>query len=125
LSTVFAEIASMAPHSISPPSETVEFGKPTASPTSAFKPNYSPKLQSEIQPKSKPKAPLRTIFPPFQIEEHVIDEAPPLKAIVVGAGISGINAGILLPQKVPGLDLTVYEKTSDIVSLYCTPDNKT
>ncbi|KAL4865333.1 hypothetical protein BDV12DRAFT_211106 [Aspergillus spectabilis] len=38
----------------------------------------------------------------------------PLKAIVVGAGITGITAGILLPAKVPGLSLTIYERYSDI-----------
>ncbi|OBT76266.1 hypothetical protein VF21_03316 [Pseudogymnoascus sp. 05NY08] len=33
---------------------------------------------------------------------------------VIGAGISGITAGILLPAKVPGIDLTIYEKNSDV-----------
>lgn len=98
----------MAPHATSPVSE------------SSGKTNdgieFSPALQAELQPKYKPKAPLRTIFPELIIEEHPIDETPSLRAVVVGAGIAGINAGILLPQKVPGLDLTIYEKTSDVVS---------
>lgn len=37
---------------------------------------------------------------------------------MIGAGISGITAGILLPAKVPGIDLTIYEKNSDVVSFY-------
>jgi hypothetical protein len=66
-------------------------------------------LKLDIRPRSKPKPPLRTIFPRLDIEEHAIDGTPPLKAIVVGAGISGTNTGILLPRKVPGLELTIYE----------------
>ena len=52
---------------------------------------------------------------PLEIEEHPIDSAPRIKAIVVGSGIAGINAAILLPTKVPGLDLVIYERSSDIV----------
>lgn len=57
----------------------------------------------------------RTIHPPLKLENHPVDERLPLKAIVVGAGITGITAGILLPAKVPGLSLTIYERHSDIV----------
>ncbi|OJJ00880.1 hypothetical protein ASPVEDRAFT_127510 [Aspergillus versicolor CBS 583.65] len=56
----------------------------------------------------------RTIHPPLILENHPVDERLPLKAIVVGAGITGITAGILLPAKVPGLNLTIYERHSDI-----------
>ncbi|KAH8645424.1 putative flavin-binding monooxygenase [Xylariales sp. PMI_506] len=58
--------------------------------------------------------PLRTIWPHLKLEEHAIDEYPSLRVIVVGAGISGITAGILLPAKVPGIDLTIYERQDDI-----------
>ncbi|KAL3425486.1 hypothetical protein PVAG01_02277 [Phlyctema vagabunda] len=75
---------------------------------------YSSKLDAEVQPRSRPGAPLRTIFPPLEIEEHAIDDTPPLKAIVVGAGLTGINTAILLPRKVPGLELKIFEKASDI-----------
>lgn len=30
--------------------------------------------------------------------------------------MAGINAGILLPAKVPGIQLTVFEKNNDVVS---------
>jgi hypothetical protein len=33
------------------------------------------------------------------------------------AGLAGINAGILLPAKVPGIQLTIFEKNEDVVSL--------
>jgi len=32
----------------------------------------------------------------------------------VGAGLAGINAGILLPAKVPGINLTIFEKNADV-----------
>ncbi|KAM0416000.1 hypothetical protein ACHAPT_013055 [Fusarium lateritium] len=57
---------------------------------------------------------LRTVWPPLQLEDHPIDENPPIRAVVVGSGISGITAGILLPAKVPNLDLTIYERNEDI-----------
>lgn len=98
----------MAPHSVPTPPESVDTTQHTI--------KYSAALHAELQPKAKIKAPLRTIFPPLELEEHPIDEAPPISAIVVGAGIAGINAGILLPRKVPGLNLKIYEKSSDVVS---------
>ena len=48
------------------------------------------------------------------ISERAIDDARPLRIIYVGAGISGIIAAILLPRYVPNVELTVYEKNSDI-----------
>lgn len=33
---------------------------------------------------------------------------------VIGAGIAGINAGILLPAKVPGILLTIFDKNADV-----------
>jgi predicted NAD/FAD-binding protein len=32
-----------------------------------------------------------------------------LRVAVIGAGLSGIIAGVLLPAKVPGIDLTIFE----------------
>ncbi|KAI9685823.1 MAG: hypothetical protein M1822_004101 [Bathelium mastoideum] len=48
------------------------------------------------------------------LEDHAIDETPDLKVAVIGAGISGIVAGVLLPIKVPGIDLTIFEKNADV-----------
>ncbi|KAF5484230.1 FAD-binding monooxygenase aflW [Colletotrichum fructicola] len=63
---------------------------------------------------------LKTIDPHFVIEEHPIDEYEPIRAIVVGGGISGIIASILLPAKVPNIDLVVYERNSDIGGVWHT-----
>jgi heterodisulfide reductase subunit A-like polyferredoxin len=52
----------------------------------------------------------------FKLTEAPIDEIRELKVAVIGAGITGITAGILLPAKVPGLRLTILEKNDDVVS---------
>lgn len=49
----------------------------------------------------------------FKIRERPIDHHRELKVAVIGGGLSGITAGILLPQKVPNLNLTILEKNSD------------
>jgi len=74
-----------------------------------------PTITEDADPKSS-YPPLRTVFPPFELEERPIDADIPLKAVVVGAGIAGITAGILLPAKVSGIELVIYERESDLVS---------
>ena len=54
----------------------------------------------------------------LDLEQRPIDVPRSLKAIVVGAGISGINAAILLPAKVPGLDLRIFERDTDLVCYF-------
>lgn len=51
----------------------------------------------------------------FELEEHPIDAVRPIKVGIIGSGLAGITAGILLPAKVPGLDLRIFEKNSDVV----------
>jgi len=53
-------------------------------------------------------------MPHSGIEARSIDEARPLKVIVMGAGISGILASIRFPQRIQNLSLTVYEKNADV-----------
>ncbi|KAL2837567.1 hypothetical protein BJY01DRAFT_251389 [Aspergillus pseudoustus] len=43
-----------------------------------------------------------------------IDYARPMKVIVIGAGISGILAAIRFPQRIPNLDLVVYDKNPEV-----------
>lgn len=50
----------------------------------------------------------------FKIEERPIDQYRTLRVAVIGGGLSGITAGILLPKKVPKLDLTILEKNGDL-----------
>lgn len=48
--------------------------------------------------------------------DRFIDEPRSLRVGVIGGGLAGILAGILLPEKVPGIQLTIYEKNKDFVS---------
>ncbi|KAK5167826.1 uncharacterized protein LTR77_007525 [Saxophila tyrrhenica] len=50
----------------------------------------------------------------FQLGEHAIDDIRPLKVAVVGAGLSGLMAGALLPVKVPGIQLVIFDKNDDV-----------
>lgn len=50
----------------------------------------------------------------FKIREHPIDHHRELKVAVIGGGLSGITAGILLPKKVPNINLTIIEKNRDL-----------
>lgn len=55
----------------------------------------------------------------FQLEEHPVDQVRQIKVGIIGAGLAGISAGILLPAKLPGLDLRIYEKNADVVCSFC------
>jgi hypothetical protein len=56
--------------------------------------------------------------PQFELEEHPVDQVRPIKVGIIGAGLSGITAGILLPAKLPGLDLRIWDKNADVVCAY-------
>ncbi|KAG6017872.1 hypothetical protein E4U54_001787 [Claviceps lovelessii] len=43
-----------------------------------------------------------------------IDEPRTLRVAVIGGGLAGILAGILLPAKVPGIQLEIFEKNNDL-----------
>ncbi|KAJ5595436.1 uncharacterized protein N7459_001644 [Penicillium hispanicum] len=48
------------------------------------------------------------------VENRAIDEARPMRVVIIGAGISGIIACIRFAQRIPNLDLCVYDKNADI-----------
>ncbi|THH13673.1 hypothetical protein EW146_g6563, partial [Bondarzewia mesenterica] len=51
----------------------------------------------------------------FQTGDFSVDEYRPIKVICIGAGFSGIVAGIrYMPSRVPNLDLKIYEKADGI-----------
>lgn len=50
----------------------------------------------------------------FELVDRYIDEPRKLRAVIIGGGLAGIQAGALLPAKVPGLDLTIYEKNPEL-----------
>lgn len=45
---------------------------------------------------------------------HCIDDLRRIKVICIGAGFSGILAGIRFPQRIQNLDFTIYEKNSEV-----------
>ncbi|KAF1943940.1 FAD/NAD(P)-binding domain-containing protein [Clathrospora elynae] len=67
------------------------------------------------QANTRPQLPIEYPVSRLQFDpSHCIDHVRELKVAVIGAGLAGINAGILLPAKVPGVKLTIYEKNSDV-----------
>jgi cation diffusion facilitator CzcD-associated flavoprotein CzcO len=46
--------------------------------------------------------------------EAPVDHARPIKVICIGAGMSGILCGIRFTQRIPNLDLTIYEKNDEV-----------
>jgi hypothetical protein len=98
-----------------PSTKVVPIGENDVSSTNGIAPETvkreTPELLSGTAPAvSYPKSRLELL-------DHFIDEPRPLRVAVIGGGLAGILAGILLPVKVPGIKLTIYEKNHDLVSL--------
>jgi hypothetical protein len=63
----------------------------------------------------RPVLPIQYPVSKLQLDaSRSIDQVRELKVAVIGAGLAGINAGILLPAKVPGIKF--FEKNNDVVS---------
>ncbi|KAJ5372949.1 hypothetical protein N7517_004955 [Penicillium concentricum] len=70
---------------------------------------------------SKPAAPKpnelhqpTSIINQCAVEDRSVDETRRLRVVIIGAGISGILACIRFRQRIPNLDICVYEKNADI-----------
>ena len=48
------------------------------------------------------------------IERRSVDEPRPLRVVVIGAGISGILACVRFLQRIPNVEICVYDKNSDL-----------
>ncbi|KAH6988256.1 cyclohexanone monooxygenase [Ilyonectria sp. MPI-CAGE-AT-0026] len=46
--------------------------------------------------------------------ERPVDTHRPIKVIVIGAGFSGIAAGVMMPRNIPNLELTIYDKNPEL-----------
>ncbi|KAL4898718.1 hypothetical protein BDV59DRAFT_197596 [Aspergillus ambiguus] len=55
-----------------------------------------------------------TKLPKCVVEDRSVDECRPMRVVIIGSGISGILASIRFRQRIPNLDLQVYEKNADI-----------
>ncbi|KAF2845155.1 FAD/NAD(P)-binding domain-containing protein [Plenodomus tracheiphilus IPT5] len=76
--------------------------------------HLAPAKETE-QVNNRPNPPVDYPVSKIQLDaNHCIDHVRPLKVAVIGAGLAGITAGILLPAKVPGIDLTIFDKNSDV-----------
>lgn len=53
-------------------------------------------------------------IPASVVEDRSVDESRPLRVVVIGAGITGILSCIRFVQRVPNLDLCIYDKNPDI-----------
>ncbi|KAI0002846.1 hypothetical protein F4779DRAFT_634889 [Xylariaceae sp. FL0662B] len=65
------------------------------------------------EPKSKH---LKYALPEVSLVDRYADEPRKLRVAVIGARISSIIAGVLLPAKVPGIELTIFEKKMQMFS---------
>ncbi|KAF3481853.1 uncharacterized protein GIQ15_04612 [Arthroderma uncinatum] len=61
----------------------------------------------------EPKHPSYTL-PTISLVDRYADEPRKIRVAVIGAGLSGLIAGVLLPAKVPSIELTIFEKNSDV-----------
>lgn len=70
-----------------------------------------------IAPKEAERPKEKDVAAPIEkpiLEDRSIDEARPLRVVVIGAGISGILACIRFVQRIPNLELCIYDKNADI-----------
>lgn len=74
-------------------------------------------VELDSENKAMPSDLLHELYPVSSLElpDHHIDDVRSLRVTVIGAGISGIISGVLLPAKVPKIQLTILEKNDDVV----------
>lgn len=92
--------------------ESVESNTPHA-PVPVTQTNDDPSTTQRNGPDVDETSPYHN--PRLNLIDRFVDEPRPLRVGVIGAGLAGITAGILLPAKVPGIKLTIYEKNADVV----------
>ncbi|KIX09971.1 uncharacterized protein Z518_01052 [Rhinocladiella mackenziei CBS 650.93] len=83
--------------------------------------NISPAIEQtppvqQTRPNGRAGNELHEAYPKSDLEllDHHIDDVRSLRVVVIGAGLSGILAGILLPVKVPKIQLTILEKNDEV-----------
>jgi hypothetical protein len=69
---------------------------------------------SSGSPKLVPEKDVPQQTPKTLIEGRSVDEGRPLRVVVIGAGISGILSCIRFVQRIPNIDLCIYDKNADI-----------
>jgi NADH dehydrogenase FAD-containing subunit len=110
----------MAPNDVVPDADKISKESQTSTSTRrvAQLTGHLASVEETEQVNTRPQLPIDYPVSRHQIEPNrFIDDLRELKVAVVGAGLSGINAGILLPAKVPNINLTIFEKNNDVVSM--------
>ena len=76
-----------------------------------------PVAESNGENRARPSDTLHELYPISDLElpDHHIDDVRSLRVMVIGAGLSGIVSGIMLPAKVPQIQLKILEKNDDVV----------
>jgi hypothetical protein len=109
----------MAPKSLIPDTDKTNTEAQTSASTrrvAQLTGHLAPAQETE-QVNARPALPIEYPVSKLQIDTNrSIDHVRELKVAVIGAGLAGINAGILLPAKVPGIKLTIFEKNEDVVN---------
>lgn len=54
----------------------------------------------------------------LELVDRYIDEPRSLRVVVIGAGLAGITAACLFQAKVPGIQLTIFEKNEDVAGTW-------
>ncbi|KAI1480393.1 FAD/NAD(P)-binding domain-containing protein [Daldinia eschscholtzii] len=83
-------------------------------PTNGVKVPISENVKEKVEPLLKEPKFGSYPTPTLKLEQRHIDEPRQLRVAVIGAGLSGVLAGIILPPKVPNLKLTIFEKNADV-----------
>ncbi|CAJ0543871.1 Ff.00g039680.m01.CDS01 [Fusarium sp. VM40] len=74
----------------------------------------TPASHSTQEQTSRPETVASYPVSDLKLEDRCIDDFRPLRVAVIGAGLSGILSGILLPLKVPEIQLTIFERSRDV-----------
>ncbi|KAI1471554.1 FAD/NAD(P)-binding domain-containing protein [Daldinia caldariorum] len=83
-------------------------------PTNGVKVSIAENVEEKVEPLLKEPKFGSYPTPTLKLEQRYIDDPRQLRVAVVGAGLSGVLAGIILPPKVPNLKLTIFEKNADV-----------
>ncbi|KAF2023486.1 FAD/NAD(P)-binding domain-containing protein [Setomelanomma holmii] len=107
----------MAPNPVIPASDKTTTEAQTSTSTrrvAQLTGHLAPAKETE-QVNTRPELPIPYPVSELQLDaSHCIDHVREVSIAVIGAGLAGINAGILLPAKVPGIKLTIFEKNQDV-----------
>ena len=89
----------------------------TATESIGSKENGAPQLAGELQlnditPTVESQSIGASLKRSWKLHDVAVENHRPMKAIVIGAGYSGIYCGIRIPERIRNCELTIYEKNA-------------